>query len=72
MEWQGRNAVVVGLGKSGIAAARLLLREKAQVAVVDDKPIDSLRAALGAVAALVDKVPIRHLQFTPDSRALAA
>jgi hypothetical protein len=33
---------------------------------------DSLRAALGAVAALVDKVPIRRLQFTPDRRALAA
>jgi len=34
---KGRRAVVVGLGKSGIAAAKLLAREGAQVAIADGK-----------------------------------
>ena len=49
MDLRNRNALVVGLGKSGMAAARLLLREGANVAVADAKPIDSLRPALEAL-----------------------
>lgn len=37
MELKGKRALVVGAGKSGKAAARLLLREGAQVALVDQK-----------------------------------
>jgi len=46
---KGRTALVVGLGKSGVAAARLLVREGADVAVADAKPAESLKAALEAV-----------------------
>ena len=34
-EMRGRRALVLGLGKSGVAAARLLHREGAEVAVAD-------------------------------------
>jgi len=46
---QGRRAVVVGLGKSGIAAARLLAREGAQVALCDGKSEAELGAPLAAL-----------------------
>ena len=39
MELRGARALVVGLGKSGGAAARLLLREGASVAVADAKQV---------------------------------
>lgn len=53
MKLAGRKALVVGLGKSGIAAARLLLRERADVAVADAKPADALRPALDALGTAV-------------------
>ena len=37
-EMRGRRALVVGLGKSGVAAAKLLAREGCDVAVADGKP----------------------------------
>jgi UDP-N-acetylmuramoylalanine--D-glutamate ligase len=46
MRFEGRNALVVGLGKSGIAAARLLLSKGTRVAVADDKPAAELGPAL--------------------------
>ena len=39
MKMDGRHALVVGLGKSGVAAARLLLSRGAQVIAADDKPV---------------------------------
>jgi UDP-N-acetylmuramoylalanine--D-glutamate ligase len=46
MQLAGRSALVVGLGKSGVAAARLLARCGSRVAVTDEKGGDALVAAL--------------------------
>lgn len=47
----GRHVVVVGLGKSGAAAARLCLRRGARVTGADDKPRDRLPEAAALEAA---------------------
>ena len=49
MQLAGRKAVVVGLGKSGVAAARLLAARGARVAVTDDKRVDELAAVLESI-----------------------
>jgi UDP-N-acetylmuramoylalanine--D-glutamate ligase len=49
MELKGRNALVVGLGKSGLGAVRLLAREGARVAVTDAKGEQALRAQLSGL-----------------------
>src|SRR5216110_2196033 len=46
MELSGRKAVVVGLGKSGVAAARLLAAHGARLAVADDKSLADLEPVL--------------------------
>ena len=46
MRLVGRSALVVGLGKSGVAAARLLAMRGARVAVADDKGEDALADSL--------------------------
>ena len=58
MRLAGRRALVVGLGKSGVAAARLLATHGARVAVADDKGVD----------ALAD--PLRQLEGVPHERHL--
>ena len=45
MELVGKQILVVGLGKSGLAAARLALRMGAQVTVCDEKPLAETRFA---------------------------
>ena len=52
MHLAGRNALVVGLGKSGIAAARLLAARGARVALADDKTPDELAGALAEMRAV--------------------
>lgn len=47
--FDGRRALVIGLGKSGAAAARLLHRLGARVAVTESRPRESLTAALRAL-----------------------
>lgn len=42
MELSGKHVVVVGLGKSGLAAARLLARQGAEVVLNDKKPLGEL------------------------------
>ena len=42
-----KNVFVVGAGKSGIAAARLLLREGARVTLFDERPKEAVERALG-------------------------
>lgn len=42
MNLKGKNVLVVGLGRSGLAAAKLLAREKAQVTVVDQQSFRAL------------------------------
>jgi len=46
MRLAGRKAVVVGLGKSGVAAVRLLADRGARVAVADDKKAEELAPML--------------------------
>src|SRR5690242_8878620 len=46
MRVSGRSALVVGLGKSGVAAARLLAARGARVAVADDKDEAAVAPAL--------------------------
>jgi UDP-N-acetylmuramoylalanine--D-glutamate ligase len=57
MRLSGRKALVVGLGKSGVAAARLLASRGASVAVCDDQPAGALRDSLRQL----ESVP--HEQF---------
>jgi UDP-N-acetylmuramoylalanine--D-glutamate ligase len=59
MQLAGRRALVVGLGKSGVAAARLLATHGARVAVADDKTGEALADSL------------RQLQDVPHERYLA-
>src|SRR5256885_16652610 len=56
MQLEGRKAVVVGLGKSGVAAARLLAARGARVAVADDKPLAELEPVLEGLRGIVADV----------------
>jgi UDP-N-acetylmuramoylalanine--D-glutamate ligase len=62
MRLSGRKALVVGLGKSGIAAARLLASRGASVAVCDDKPADALGQSVRQLEG------VRHEQFLGGMR----
>ncbi len=58
MTWQGKRVLVVGLGKSGSAAARFLLARGASVAVTDTRSADEL----GPAAAALEGLPVElHL-----------
>lgn len=50
-EWRGRRVLVVGLARSGVAAARLLLRHGAEVQAFDRKALDELPGARELAAA---------------------
>lgn len=50
MELRGRHTLVVGLGLSGRAAARLLLREGARVAATDSRTAEELKSALNGLS----------------------
>lgn len=52
MIWQGKQVLVVGLGKSGLAAARFLLRRGARVALTDRRSADELADAAAALKGL--------------------
>jgi len=52
MDLRHRQVVVVGLGKSGVAAARFLVRHEAQVIVTDRAPAESLAAPIAALKGL--------------------
>ncbi len=57
--WRGRRTVVVGLGKSGIAAATWLRRIGAQVAVTEASDTPALRAVAASLGPLgVDRVEL--------------
>ena len=51
LEVAGKRVAVIGLGRSGQAAVRLLRRLGARVAVADQKPSSELAAALGGLSA---------------------
>ena len=50
MDLKGKNVIVVGLGASGVAAARLCLRLGATVTATDAKPENALSATARALA----------------------
>jgi len=50
MEVQGKRVLVVGLGKSGVAAALFLAARGATVTVSDAKPAEQLRTEIAALA----------------------
>ncbi|HWV38457.1 MAG TPA: UDP-N-acetylmuramoyl-L-alanine--D-glutamate ligase [Vulgatibacter sp.] len=52
MELSGRKVLVVGLARSGVAAARLLCREGAQVTATDLRPASALAGAVGELLPL--------------------
>ncbi len=51
LEVAGKRVAVIGLGRSGLAAVRLLQRLGARVAVADQKPASDLAASLGGFPA---------------------
>ncbi|MFA4973790.1 MAG: UDP-N-acetylmuramoyl-L-alanine--D-glutamate ligase [bacterium] len=51
-EWRGKKALVIGLGRSGVAAARFLASEGAIVTAEDAKPEDALAAAIESLVGL--------------------
>src|SRR5689334_19226198 len=64
MELFGRKALVVGLGKSGVAAARLLAARGARLAIADDKPLAELEPALEGLRGIVEGVHAGGLSET--------
>lgn len=46
MKWEGKNVLVMGLAKSGLAAVHLLIKHKAQVTVYDEKKPSELKREL--------------------------
>ena len=52
MNWTGKNILVVGMARSGVAAARLLTALGAQVTINDSKPASELGEALEPLAGI--------------------
>lgn len=57
MNWTGKHILVVGLGKSGLAAAQLGQRLGAKVTVCDEKPLSDTRFAAEVAALGVEYEP---------------
>jgi UDP-N-acetylmuramoylalanine--D-glutamate ligase len=53
MELEGHSVIVVGLGRSGIAAARLCAARGARVTVTDSAPLEALPAAVQQLEATI-------------------
>ena len=49
MDLAGKNILVIGLGKTGIASARFLLGQGANVFVTDAKPFPELKEAFSEI-----------------------
>ncbi len=67
MELKGKNILVIGLGKTGIAAAQFAASRGAAVTVTDEKPEADLREALGALEGL----PLRVFTGGTDAAIVA-
>ena len=67
MKFEDKNVLVVGMARSGIAAAALLLRQKAKVFLYDAKPIETFDGLLdkliehGAVPYLGKDAPVEEM-----------
>lgn len=66
MNYQGKNIVVLGLGRSGLAAARLLAREGAAVSVVDSGTGEDLQKK--ATLLRLEKITV-HMGVAAESDA---
>ena len=67
MRYEGKRVLVVGLARSGVAAARLLCKHGAQVTVNDSKT----REQLGDVLAPLDGLPLNWALGCPAAEALS-
>jgi UDP-N-acetylmuramoylalanine--D-glutamate ligase len=52
MDLSGRRILVVGLGKTGLATARFLVRREAKVVIIDEKPASELESAISDLGSL--------------------
>ncbi|MBI3331197.1 MAG: UDP-N-acetylmuramoyl-L-alanine--D-glutamate ligase, partial [Candidatus Omnitrophica bacterium] len=66
MNWQGRRVAVLGLGKSGLAAARLLQRAGCRVRVSDARDTEELRRT----AAALREAGVEELELGGHSRRI--
>ena len=71
MRHQGRNAVVLGLGMTGLSMARHLARHGANVRVADTRADPPNRAALG-IFAYVSGNAVFARSITPSSRSASS
>ena len=69
---QGKKALVVGLGKSGLAAARLLAREGAVVAAADEKSELASADALRALGVELHLGPLSPKLFAAQDLVVAS
>jgi UDP-N-acetylmuramoylalanine--D-glutamate ligase len=58
MDLAGKNILVIGLGKTGIASARFLIGQGAKVFVTDEKPLTELKEAFLEIGS-----PSENLEF---------
>lgn len=56
---RGKQAIVIGGGKTGAAAARLLLKLGAGVVIADDAPLDKVNEGLAKNGLAAGSVPVR-------------
>jgi UDP-N-acetylmuramoylalanine--D-glutamate ligase len=60
MELAGKNVLIIGLGKTGIATARFLARRNAGIIVTDQKPRQAMEDSLRELAGLHKDVELRE------------
>lgn len=65
MELSGKRILVIGLGKTGIAAARFLGGKGANVAVTDEKPLTELKGAVRELGNAYANLEFR--KYDPES-----
>ncbi len=64
MNLSGQKVIIIGLGKTGIAAARFLYERGAQIILTDEKPLSELEQALSVLGQIRNQVEIRD--YNPD------
>ena len=69
MELAGQSVVVVGLARSGIAAARFLAARGARVVATDRKPPDEIAAEALELAGLGVSLALGHRESDGDPQA---
>ena len=67
MELSGKRILIIGLGKTGIAAVRFLARRGAEIVVTDEKPLSLLKDAFDELA---DVLP--HFKFRAGGLAIGS